>query len=267
MVRQASVTRAKRMRPQVLRGLSFLKLSILLSVLGLVLAMVLHAMQWVYSWVMTLSAKREGAAEVCEEALPEIPSHEFEIVGRAPWGYACETYPADGGFAVQEHPGATSVLFSLAIAIALVSVVVLVGVFLAVAMRRVVHMVLGERDGPAAAWATGLIVSACMLTPWTLIAQYAHWYTVSNSGDGSPVCPSSFRGDELLGFSIEPSFFPPHLSCHGATVTGQEFTTSSYGWPLFVFLGCLALLALAAGIIIVARVRAFRRRSQRQVIG
>lgn len=254
-VQEQGVKQAKRSLLENLRRLSFLKAGLLLSALGLSAAVLLHAVQWAYSGVIRLNAERRGSAEVCRAAFPDIRSDGVEIVSRAPWGYACEADLADGGFAVQEHPAATSALFFFTIAIAAVSIAVLIGVLTAAAIRQAIGAIPGILNRPAAVWGVGLLVTACVLPPLTILAQYGQWYMASNSGTGSPVCPSTFQGDELRGYSVDPGFVPPHLICHGNTVSGHEFTTAYYGWPFFAFLGCLVLLALAVGILVVARLR------------
>ncbi|MDN5807975.1 MAG: hypothetical protein L0I80_00370 [Brevibacterium sp.] len=246
---------AKRSFLEKLRRLTFLNAGLLFFALGLSAAVILHTVQWVYSGVILLDAQRRGAGEVCETALPEIDRDDFEIASRAPWGYACETNIAGGGFAVQDHPGATSALFSFTIAIVAVSVVVLVGALSAAAAKRAMRAVLGNRGGPAVAWGVGLLIAACVLAPWTLLAQRGQWYMASHSGTGSPVCPDTFQGDEMRGYSVNPVYVPPHLTCHGSTVSGHDFTTTYYGWPFFAFLGCVVLLVVAAGLLTLARLR------------
>lgn len=254
-LRQRNHTLAKRRLLSRLRRLSFLQWGLLLAVLGMITALILHTAQWVYSGVILLDAQRRGAGDVCEPALPEIGSDDFEIVSRAPWGYACEKTITGGGFAVQDHPGATSALFSLTLALIAVSVVSLLGVLLAAVAKRAIRALLGNRGGRLAAWGVGLMITACILTPWTFLAQHGQWYMASNSGDGSPVCPDTFQGEEMRGYSVSPVYVPPHLTCRGSTVSGHDFTTTYYGWPFFVFLGCAVLLAVAIGLLILARRR------------
>lgn len=202
------------LRPRTLRHLTLLQAASLLSGLGLATAFLLGALQSVWSFAVTIHARSRGPAEACSDLLSDARSHEITIVSRAPSGYACEANLASGGFVVQEHFAGTSVLFILAIAAAVASILVFVGLVGAAIAKAVVTKLLDGRTGRASSWAMGLLIAACFLTPCTFLAQYAQWYSASNSG-GSSVFPS--------------------------------------GFPFFAFLGCLALAVLAVGMIIVAR--------------
>ncbi|RBP67825.1 hypothetical protein DFO66_10145 [Brevibacterium sanguinis] len=191
---------------------------------------------------------------------------EIELIRVGPSTYRCEAMLADGGFAQQEHFAGTSVLPILAVVIAGLSVVALVIAVTAMVLRPIVaRMMDGSPNGAdradrrfgarAQMWVVRLLVVACVLTPLTVIAQFLRGLIASRSG-GLLVCPSTVEGEEVLRHSVESHYLPPRLTCTGETISGLEFTTTSYGLPFYGFLVCVASFAAAVLLVVVARVRA-----------
>ncbi|WP_211978391.1 hypothetical protein [Brevibacterium sp. W7.2] len=237
--------------------LTLLQWGFLLPGLGFVVAVILGAVQSFLSFVELSDARSRGVDVVCADLASMGQVKEMEIVSRGVWGYACEATFSDGGFGVTEFSN-LSILTFFAIAIAVISTVALFGVFCAVAVKALVTWGAPRSAGRMARWGVGLLMAACVIGPFGILAQYAAWYRASNSGDGSPVCPSSFQGEEILGFGIDSNYLLPYLKCHGDTVTGVEFTTTHVGFPFAVFVTCMTMIVVGLALVITARVRAAR---------
>jgi hypothetical protein len=180
--------------------------------------------------------------------------------GREPWGYRCEAQLDSGALGVQEHTAGTSVLYFLTLAIAALSVVMLIGLLSAFVLTRAARALQsqGNAGRPRSPWPLRLIGLGAGLLPMTTLLQHLQWYSASNSG-GSSICPNTVGGDEVAGFSVTASYLPPSLTCSGDTVTGEDFSVTQHGLAFYGFLGCLALIMFGTLLVIAGRVAAHRR--------
>lgn len=254
------------------RHLTRKQLILLLPFAGIALAVVLHLAQWVTSWIATALARSRGVATTCTDLISQAGTGrdalgtdgtgvpDIDIVDYAPWGYRCEAHLDSGGVSIQDHTAGTSVLYVLTLAIAALSLVVLIGLLSAFVLTRAARALQsqGNAERPRSPWPLRLIGLGAGLLPMTMFGQYIQWYSASNSG-GSSICPSTVGGDEVSGFSVTASYLPPSLTCNGDTVTGEAFSVTQHGLASYGFFGCLALIMFGTLLVIAGRVAAHRR--------
>lgn len=221
-------------------------------------AALLHAAQWVTSWISTAVARTQGAADACSDLVDDfgVDPDAIAIDDRAPSGFVCRA-SVDNGTAVVEHSGATSTLFVVSMALAALSVAVLLGVLIAFAVTRLLGLYRSPlADTRRGRWPLRLIGVGVFVLPLMMFGQYLQWYAAS---DGFEICPESVGGDDVLGFSVTADYLPPTLTCSGDSVTGQEFSVTQYGFPFYGFIAGLILAVLGVVLLIVARARTRQR--------
>lgn len=241
-----------------IRRLSRWRVAFLLPSAGLVVAALLHAAQWVTSWISTAVARAHGAADACSDLVDAlgVAPDAITIEDRAPSGFVCHA-SVDSGTAVVEHSGATSALFMLSLAFATLSAAVLLGVWLAFLVTRLVGLNRSPQAEPGRdRWPLRLIAIGVFVLPLMMLGQYFQWYAAS---DGFGICPESVGGNDVLGFSVTADYLPPALTCSGDSVTGQEFSVTQYGFPFYGFLAGLVLAVLGLCLLVAARMRSRRR--------
>lgn len=241
-----------------IRRLSRWRVAFLLPSAGLVVAALLHTAQWVTSWISTAVARTQGAADACSDLVDDfgVDPDAIAIDDRAPSGFVCRA-SVDNGTAVVEHSGATSTLFMVSMALAALSVAVLLGVLIAFMVTRLLGLYRSPLAEPRRdRWPLRLIGVGVFVLPLMMFGQYLQWYAAS---DGFEICPESVGGDDVLGFSVTADYLPPTLTCSGDSVTGQEFSVTQYGFPFYGFIAGLILAVLGVVLLIVARARTRQR--------
>ena len=242
-----------------IRRLSRWRVAFLLPSAGLVVAALLHAAQWVTSWISTAVARTQGAADACSDLVDDfgVDPDRIELIDRAPSGFVCQAPTYDGGHAIIEHSGATSALFMVSMALAALSVAVLLGVLIAFMVTRLLGLYRSPLAEPRRdRWPLWLIGIGVFMLPVMMLGQYFQWYSKS---DGFEICPESVGGDDVLGFSVTADYLPPALTCSGDSVTGQEFSVTQHGFPFYGFIAGLILAVLGVVLLIVARARTRQR--------
>lgn len=238
--------------------LSRWRVAFLLPSAGLVVAVLLHAAQWVTSWISTAVARTQGAADACSDLVDtlSVDPDAIEIEDRAASGFVCHA-SVDSGSAMVENSGATSTLFMVSVALAALSVAVLLGVLIAFMVTRLLGLYRSPLAEPRRdRWPLRLIGIGVFVLPLMMLGQYFQWYAKS---DGFGICPESVGGNDVLGFSVTANYLPPSLTCSGDSVTGQEFSVTQYGFPFYGFLAGLVLAAVGLCLLVAARMRARRR--------
>lgn len=241
-----------------IRRLSRWQVAFLLPSAGLVVAALLHAAQWVTSWISTAVARTQGVADACSDLVDDfgVESDAIEIEDRAPFGFVCHA-SVDSGSAMVEHSGATSALFMVSMALAALSVAVLLGVLIAFVVTRLLRLYRPPLTEPRRdRWPLRLIAVGVFVLPVMMFGQYFQWYAKS---DGFGICPFTVGGDDVLGFSVTADYLPPSLTCSGDTVTGEEFSVTQHGFPFCGFIAGLLLVALGLCLLVAVRMRARRR--------
>lgn len=237
-----------------IRRLSRWRVAFLLPSAGLVVAALLHAAQWVTSWISTAVARTQGAADACSDLVDTlgVDPDAIAIEDRAPSGFVCRA-SVDSGSAMVEYPGATSALFMVSMALAALSVAVLLGVLIAFMVTRLLGLYRSPLAEPRRdRWPLRLIGIGVFMLPVMMLGQYFQWYSKS---DGFEICPGSVGGNDVLGFSVTANYLPPSLTCSGDSVTGQEFSVVQYGSPFYGFVGGVIVAAVRLIVLIVERVR------------
>jgi hypothetical protein len=230
----------------------------LLPSAGLVVAALLHAAQWVTSWISTAVARAQGAGDACSDLVDtlSVDPDAIEIEDRAPSGFVCRA-SVDSGTAMVEHSGATSALFMVSMALAALSVAVLLGVLIAFMVTRLLGLYRSPLAEPGRdRWPLRLIAIGVFVLSLMMLGQYFQWYAKS---DGFGICPESVGGNDVLGFSVTADYLPPALTCSGDSVTGQEFSVTQHGFPFYGFIAGLILAVLGVVLLIVARARTRQR--------
>ncbi|TNM53596.1 hypothetical protein [Brevibacterium sediminis] len=164
--------------------------------------------------------------------------------------------------AMVEHSGATSALFMVSMALAAVSVAVLLGVLIAFAVTRLLGLYRSPLAEPRRdRWPLRLIGIGVFMLPVMMLGQYFQWYSKS---DGFEICPESVGGNDVLGFSVTADYLPPSLTCSGDTVTGQEFSVTQYGCPFYGFLAGVVIAVAGLVLLIIVRMRRTRVEADQQ---
>lgn len=234
-------------------------MAFLLPSAGLVVAALLHAAQWVTSWISTAVTRTHGAADACSDLVDDfgVDPDRIELIDRAPSGFVCQAPTYDGGHAIIEHSGATSALFMVSMALAALSVAVLLGVLIAFMVTRLLGLYRSPLAEPRRdRRPLRLIGIGVFMLPVMMLGQYFQWYSKS---DGFEICPESVGGNDVLGFSVTADYLPSSLTCSGDTVTGQEFSVTQHGFPFYGFIAGLILAVLGVVLLIVARARTRQR--------
>lgn len=241
-----------------IRRLSRWRVAFLLPSAGLVVAVLLHAAQWVTSWISTAVARTQGAADACSDLADTlgVDPDAIAIDDRAPSGFVCHA-SVDSGSAMVENSGATSTLFMVSMALAALSVAVLLSVLIAFAVTRLLGLYRSPLAEPRRdRWPLRLIPVGVFVLPLMMLGQYLQWYAKS---DGFGICPFTVGGNDVLGFSVTADYLPPALTCSGDSVTGQEFSVTQHGFPFYGFIAGLILAVLGVVLLIVARARTRQR--------
>ncbi|MGM0698486.1 MAG: hypothetical protein ACQEVD_06545 [Actinomycetota bacterium] len=238
-------------------------MAFLLPSAGLVVAALLHAAQWVTSWISTAVARTHGAADACSDLVDDfgVDPDAIAIDDRAPSGFVCRA-SVDSGTAMVEHSGATSALFMVSMALAALSVAVLLGVLIAFMVTRLLGLYRSPLAEPRRdRWPLRLIGIGVFMLPVIMLGQYFQWYSKS---DGFGICPFTVGGNDVLGFSVTADYLPPSLTCSGDTVTGQEFSVTQYGFPFYGFLAGVVAAVVGLVLLIIVRMRRTRVEADQQ---
>lgn len=226
-------------------------------------AALLHAAQWVTSWISTAVARTHGAADACSDLVDDfgVDPDAIAIDDRAPSGFVCRA-SVDSGTAMVEHSGATSALFMVSMALAALSVAVLLGVLIAFMVTRLLGLYRSPLAEPRRdRWPLRLIGIGVFMLPVIMLGQYFQWYSKS---DGFGICPFTVGGNDVLGFSVTADYLPPSLTCSGDTVTGQEFSVTQYGFPFYGFLAGVVAAVVGLVLLIIVRMRRTRVEADQQ---
>ncbi|WP_172172723.1 hypothetical protein [Brevibacterium sp. CT2-23B] len=238
-------------------------MAFLLPSAGLVVAALLHAAQWVTSWISTAVARTHGAADACSDLVDDfgVDPDAIAIDDRAPSGFVCRA-SVDSGTAMVEHSGATSALFMVSMALAALSVAVLLGVLIAFMVTRLLGLYRSPLAEPRRdRWPLRLIGIGVFMLPVIMLGQYFQWYSKL---DGFGICPFTVGGNDVLGFSVTADYLPPSLTCSGDTVTGQEFSVTQYGFPFYGFLAGVVAAVVGLVLLIIVRMRRTRVEADQQ---
>ncbi len=226
-------------------------------------AALLHAAQWVTSWISTAVARTHGAADACSDLVDDfgVDPDAIAIDDRAPSGFVCRA-SVDSGTAMVEHSGATSALFMVSMALAALSVAVLLGVLIAFMVTRLLGLYRSPLAEPRRdRWPLRLIGIGVFMLPVIMLGQYFQWYSKL---DGFGICPFTVGGNDVLGFSVTADYLPPSLTCSGDTVTGQEFSVTQYGFPFYGFLAGVVAAVVGLVLLIIVRMRRTRVEADQQ---